>query len=85
MDEEDVEISAPKSIPDRVGRLEFLMETVVQRFTEDGAKPTDSSYAVLTPSSTGCSVHESAPVLSLFNNAVVSTTAQSPEFSAYIS
>jgi hypothetical protein len=75
VDEEDVEINAPKSIPDRVGRLESLMETVIQRFNQDGLKPIDSSYGVLTPSSTRCNGHESAPVLSLFNNAVVSSTA----------
>lgn len=70
--DEDVAASATRSIPDRVGRLESLMETCIQTLMEVRQNGTNSSYDVLTPSSsTTSNVHEAAPVLSLFNNDIV--------------
>jgi hypothetical protein len=72
--DEDVAVSATKSIPDRVGRLESLMETCIQTLMEARQKGNDGSYDVLTPSTTS-GAHETAPVLSLFNNDIVGATA----------
>lgn len=69
---EDVAASATRSTPDRVGRLESLMENYLQTLMEVGQNRNDGSYDVLMPSSsTTPSVHKTAPVLSLFNNDLV--------------
>lgn len=70
--DEDVAASATKSIPDRVGRLESMMENCIQTLMEIRQNGNDSSYDVITPSSSITPiVHETAPVLSLFNNGIV--------------
>jgi hypothetical protein len=70
--DEDVAAGATRSIPDRVGRLESLVETCIQNLMQIRQNRTDSSYDMLTPSSsTTSTVHETAPVLSLFNNDIV--------------
>jgi hypothetical protein len=72
--DEDVAASATRSIPDRVGRLEPLMETCLQTLMEVRQDRNDGSYDVLTPSSSITpNVHKTAPVLSLFNNDLVGT------------
>jgi hypothetical protein len=48
------------------------METCIQSLMEARQNRNDASYDVLTPSSsTKPNVHETAPVLSLFNNDLV--------------
>jgi hypothetical protein len=67
--DEDVAAATTNSLPEWVGRLEFLMETCLQTLMEVRQNKNDTIYDVLTPSSSTTSkVHETVPVLSLFSN-----------------
>ena len=79
--DEDVAANATRSIPDRIGRLESLMERCIQTLMEVRQNRNDGSYDVLTPSSsTASNVHETAPVLSLFHSDLVGAITLLVEF-----
>jgi hypothetical protein len=89
--EERSEISNGTQVGERLGRVERLLETLVEKISayeeeENSQKimtPESMSNDILTPSMTnisGVSVQDSAPFLSLFDNSVVSIYSQTSLF-----
>jgi hypothetical protein len=70
--EEDQAPSSGSQLGQRIGRVEELLERLMDRIDATSAHAEEVNINVLTPSSSSSIQNENAPILSLFNNSVVS-------------